>query len=244
MQRIDVSGAWRYETDEEDVGREQKFYARTLTGEGFHLPGSASENGVGIPFDASRYTFKEIIRAPRERYEYIGPLWLQREVEVPESFAGQEAFLSLERVNMESQLWLDGESVGRPIVELSAPHVYALPSLMPGRHVLTLRLDNRPLMTNGTWASGYSVDTQGYWIGVAGCMELSCAPAWRLDGAEIFPDETGVTAQLMMVSTLHMPPALAEGVVTLTATAPNGRTLPPQTTPVKLFTHRQRVACR
>ena len=54
MQRIDVSGAWRYETDEEDVGREQKFYARTLTGEGFHLPGSASENGVGIPFDASR----------------------------------------------------------------------------------------------------------------------------------------------------------------------------------------------
>ena len=87
---------------------------------------------MGIPFDASRYTFKEIIRAPRERYEYIGPLWLQREVEVPESFAGQEAFLSLERVNMESQLWLDGESVGRPIVELSAPHVYALPSLMPG----------------------------------------------------------------------------------------------------------------
>ena len=110
--------------------------------------------------------------------------------------------------------------------------------------MLTLRLDNRPLITNGTWASGYSVDTQGYWIGVAGCMELSCAPAWRLDGAEIFPDETGVTAQLMMVSTLHMPPTLAEGVVTLTATAPNGRTLPPQTTPVKLFTHRQRVACR
>ena len=244
MQRIDLSGAWRYETDEADVGREQKFYAHTLTGEGFHLPGSASENGVGVPFDASRYTFKEIIRAPRERYEYIGPLWLQREVDIPESFAGQEAFLSLERVNMESQLWLDGESVGRPIVELSAPHVYALPSLMPGRHVLTLRLDNRPLMTNGTWSSGYSVDTQGYWIGVAGRMELVCAPAWRLDGAEIFPDETGVTAQLIMVSTLHMPPALAEGVVTLTATAPDGRTLPPQTTPVKLFTHRQRVACR
>lgn len=244
MKNIDISGVWRYETDPEDRGRAERFFARTLTGEGFRLPGSVCENRVGTPFDASRYTFREIIRAPRERYEYVGPLWLQREVDVPERFAGQDAFLFLERVNMESQLWLDGKPVGRPIVELSAPHVYTLLHLTPGRHTLTLRLDNRPLITNGTWASGYSVDTQGYWIGVAGKMELCSKPVWRVEDAAIFPDETGITVQSLVVSDLHSPPALATGKITLSVITPDGRALPPQTTEAKLFTHRQRVACR
>lgn len=244
MKNIDISGVWRYETDPKDMGRTQRFFARTLTGEGFHLPGSACENHVGTPFDVARYTFWEIICAPRERYEYIGPRWLQREVDVPKRFEGQDTFLFLERVNMESQLWLDGEPVGLPVVELSAPHVYVLPRLTPGRHTLTLRLDNCPLITNGTWASGYSVDTQGYWIGMIGKMELYCKPIWKVEDAAIFPDETGIIVQSLVMSDLHSPPALVTGKLTLSVITPDGRTLPPQTTEAKLFTHRQMVACR
>ena len=43
-------------------------------------------------------------------------------------------------------------------------------------HTLTLRLDNRDLLSLGDMASGYSPDTQDYWIGVAGRIELQICP--------------------------------------------------------------------
>lgn len=240
MNSISLTGAWRYETDPEDTGRARKLYTRPLTQEGFHLPGSACENQVGHPFRASEHTFREIIRSPHERYEYIGPMWLQREVELPDLGEHQLA-LYLERVNMASELWVDGEPVGRQIISLSTPHTYLLPPLQAGTHTLTLRLDNRPLVTNGTWASGYSVDTQGYWIGVAGRVELQVLPRWRVERLGAYPTENGMDVELFVYTDIHQPGTLLPGMVTLRVTEPDGTPLPPVSMPVTLFTRQQRM---
>lgn len=244
MTTIDLSGLWRYETDPEDTGVQREVYRRPLKETGFRLPGSACENRVGTAFDPAQHPFSAIIRAPRERFEYIGPLWLQREFVFPEEAAGQDVTLLLERVNMASDLWVDGKKAGRRIISLSAPHAYALPALAPGKHTLTLRLDNRELISNGDWASAYSIDTQGFWIGVAGRIELQCRPCWHIARVDVFPDETGAEVHLIAATDLHVPAVLAEGKATLYAVAPDGTQLPAVTVPVGLFTRRQRVVCR
>ena len=122
MNTIDLRGAWRWETDENDIGISQKFFDRKLKNDGFKLPGSTCENSVGKKQEYFDELTKEAARAPRERYEYVGALWLQREIDIPAELEGKSIRLFLERVNIASELWLDGEKIGRQIIELSAPH--------------------------------------------------------------------------------------------------------------------------
>ena len=160
MKILDLRETWRCRTDEAAC-----FTAPDGRWEGspFVLPGSACENGIGTPLHYTGETDPDTLRAPRQRYAYLAPLWLQREVDIPADFAGQAVTLFLERVNMASRLWVDDLEIGRQIVELSAPHIYDLTGkLTPGRHTLTLRLDNRDLLSLGDMASGYSPDTQDY----------------------------------------------------------------------------------
>ncbi len=244
MMVLDLSGAWRYETDPGDSGLARGLQGGALAGAGFALPGSASENRVGTPFDAGAHTFREIIRAPHERYETVGPLWLSREIDVPQAFAGQDAELYLERVNVSSRVFVDGQPCGRESLGLSAPHVHALRGLAPGRHTLTLRLDNRDLITGGGWASGYSIDTQGMWIGVAGRIELRAKPRLRIERMDVFPDAAGIDVHVIACSGIHTPQTLLEGSLMLQAVAPDGTALPEIAVPVTLFTSRQRITCR
>ena len=88
MNVIDLSGSWRYRTDEKDEGIAAGYACDTFSDDGFMLPGSACENKVGVKREYCGELNKDTVRAPRERYEYIGPLWLQRDVEIPENFTG------------------------------------------------------------------------------------------------------------------------------------------------------------
>ena len=47
MQKIDLTGIWRYEKDETNIGIDEKFYLRSLKHNGFVLPGSCCGNGIG-----------------------------------------------------------------------------------------------------------------------------------------------------------------------------------------------------
>jgi hypothetical protein len=58
----------------------------------------------------------------REHY-YIGPAWYQREIDVPENWAGSPLRLKLERVIWESRVWVDDREIGS-CDSLAAPHVY------------------------------------------------------------------------------------------------------------------------
>ena len=240
--KIDLSGIWRYETDLENSGIDKRFFERELNGGDFKLPGSACENGIGTA--AKEYTelCAESVKCLRERFEYIGPLWLSREIDVPESFKDKRITLSLERVNMSSMLWVDGKSAGRGIIELSVPHRYDLTGLLtPGRHRLTLRLDNSNLLNIHTMASGYSNDTQGYWCGVAGRAEITAESKTHIASLQVHPRENGFDVKAVVTGTCREPNKSCEAVITLMPTAPDGRELRADTHKVRLFTSRQIV---
>lgn len=206
MKIIDLSGDWFYKTDYDDIGITEKYYEQSFELGGFNLPGSSCENGIGKKQKYYDGISKESIRAPRERYEYIAPLWLQKEIIVPEEFCGKSARLFLERVNIASDLWIDGKKIGRQIIELSAPHIYEITGgITPGKHILTIRTDNRNLLNIDTMASGYSIDTQGYWNGIIGRMELQCEDIFHIESIQVYPKKDGIDIRVVETSDVYSP---------------------------------------
>ncbi len=240
MKTIDLSGNWSYRTDYDDLGTQKEYYKDIFEPGGFILPGSACENGVGKKQEYYNEMSKEAVRAPRERYEYIAPLWLQREVDIPEEFEGKHIRLFLERVNIASELWVDGKKIDRQIIELSAPHIYNLTGkLTAGKHIFTLRIDNRNLLNIDTMASGYSIDTQGYWNGIIGIMELQCEDIFHLENIQVYPKENGINIRLIEVSDVHSPFERRNAEIELSVTAPDGRAFETKRFSRELFNSRQ-----
>ena len=206
MKKLEISGNWNYKTDAEDYGVQNGWFTMEFKENPFVLPGSACENRVGVKQEYYDELTNESIRAPRERYEYIAPLWLQKKVTIPNEWEGKNIFLFLERVNIASGLWIDDKQIGRQIIDLSTPHIYRLPEdLCGGTHLLTLRIDNRNLINMDVMASGYSVDTQGYWNGVIGRMELICEEVFHIDDVQIYPDEKGLDIRGVFTGDVHSP---------------------------------------
>lgn len=226
MKSIDLRGIWRYETDESDIGITEGFFKRPLESDGFVLPGSTCDNKIGKKQEYYSELNKDTVRAPRERYEYIGALWLQREIEIPSEWDGKCVTLFLERVNIASDLWIDGVKIDRQIIELSAPHIYRLTKrVKSGKHTLTLRIDNRNLLSLDTMASGYSVDTQGYWNGVIGKIELRCEEVYHLENIQVYPDSNGVDVKMTVTSDIYSPEKQGSAKLEISVVSPSGATL-------------------
>lgn len=240
MEILDLSGSWSYRTDYQDNGITDGYCREKFESDGFMLPGSACENGIGKKQEYYYEPSKEALRAPRERYEYVAPLWLQREVEVPEGFAGKHIRLFLERVNIASELWIDGEKAGRQIIGLSVPHIHNLTGkLSAGKHIFTLRIDNRDLLNMGTMASGYSIDTQGYWNGITGRVELQCEDIFHLENIQVYPKKNGIDIRLVVTGDVHLPFERQNAQIEISVTAPDGKELGKKRFPCRLFNSRQ-----
>lgn len=222
MKVIDLKGVWKYKTDEDDCGVGREYYKSMVVDGDFNVPGTTCSNMIGRKQEYYDVITKENVRAPREKYEYIAPLWLTREIEIPEDFAGKCIRLFIERANMASELWIDGEKAARQIIELSAPHIYNISGIKPGKHTLTLRLDNRNLLNIGDMASGYSVDTQGYWNGIIGRIEIQCEEMIHLENIQVYPDETGINIKLTQTSDVYSPMNKKNGVIEINVTTPDG----------------------
>jgi len=127
---------------------------------------------------------------------YLGAAWYQRDFQIPAAWQGRRFQLFLERPHWQTAVWVDGQSFP-PNDSLVAPHVTDLGLLRPGRHVLTIRIDNRTqLPALGHLVDGHSVsDALGAtWNGVAGRIELiATAPVW-IEDAQAFPDVTNKSA--------------------------------------------------
>ncbi len=229
MTTIDISGKWLYEADPENIGKQNKWYDRRLANDGFALPGSACENGVGTPCahpDENTQMNYEAVRTLRPRFDYVGALWLQREIEIGKDFENKHVTLFLERVNIASELWLDGVKIARQIVELSAPHIYDLTGkITAGKHTLTLRIDNSNLLNLDIMASGYSVDTQSVWLGIIGKIELRAEEIFHMENIQVFPEENTAKVQITACSDCTAPHDKKTVSVTLQAVSPSGEAL-------------------
>ena len=114
---------------------------------------------------------------------YVGAAWFTREIELPESLEGNVLILRLERAHWTTAVWWDGQALGSRD-SLSVPHEYTIGTLgaagggegtrgiAPGKHRITIRVDNRLLHNVGPNAHSVSDHTQGNWNGIIGRIEL------------------------------------------------------------------------
>jgi len=202
-----LEGAWRFQLDRADNGEKQHWAETKLPGR-VHLPGSLPAQGIGddvstnTPWtgsirDRSFFTAPEFapyresgsVKVPfwltPEKY-YAGAAWFQRDFSVPESWRSQRVVLTLERPHWETRVWVDGKIFGTND-SLGAPHEYDLGVLAPGRHTLTVRVDNRRIVDVGENANSISDHSQGNWNGIAGEISLRSTPLVWIGDLQVYP---------------------------------------------------------
>jgi hypothetical protein len=184
------------------------------------LPGSLQEQGYGNDVDIhTKWTVEQMGRtwynAPEyDKYRqsgniklpfwltpkkhYVGAAWYQREINIPKHWADKSVLLELERTHWETALFIDGNRVGN-LNSLSTPHRYELKGLKSGKHILTLRVDNRVHIPVGIDAHSVSDHTQSNWNGIIGNISLTVKPAVYINDVQIYPDVTKRQAEVRVV---------------------------------------------
>jgi beta-galactosidase/beta-glucuronidase len=186
---ISLSGTWKFQLDNKDIGTKEKWFNRALN-DSVRLPGTTDENRKGILQDE-----KPTDRLARAWF-WKGAAWYQREVTIPQSWAGKRITLFFER-SKNSRVWVNDLFCGRED-SLSAPHVFDVTKAMTtGTHTITVLVDNAKLPPVGP---AHAVDerTQTNWNGIVGRMELrATAPVW-IEDVQVFPDVSNNCARVRM----------------------------------------------
>ena len=205
-----LAGEWQFALDRDDAGLRDEWFGRDLTGAGtILLPGILQSQGYGDPIsidtpwvlslydrhwylrdDYRPYTVPGHVKVPflcQPPRHYLGAAWYQRDIEIPPDWQGRRVELTLERPRWKTTVWLDEREIGSQD-SLCAPHVYDLRAVAPGKHRLTIRVDNRMQMRYRPDAHSVSDSLGSSWNGIAGQIELSAtSPVW-IDDAQVFPD--------------------------------------------------------
>lgn len=184
---LPLAGTWRFQLDAGDTGVSGKWFARKLDDE-VRLPGTTDENHKGI-----RHDERPTDRLMRPWF-WKGPAWYQRDVSIPDSWAGKRITLFLER-SKNTRLWVDETFRGHEDT-LSAPQVFDVTKAMtPGQHSLTILVDNSKLPPVGP---AHAVDerTQTNWNGIVGKMDLRATdPVW-IEDVQVYPDAANKLARV------------------------------------------------
>lgn len=175
---ISLAGEWRFEIAPADA----PVFRKEPSGK-IHLPGTMDDAGLG-PVNTNAPT----LEGPSRLRNYAGPAWYQRDIEIPESWKGKDITLFLERCRWVTSVWLDDRPLGTRD-SLIAPHVYDLGTdVSPGKHRLTLCVDNSVKLDMGRFVSALFGGTWGNMNGIIGRIELSARPPVHLDDVQVYPD--------------------------------------------------------
>lgn len=205
---IDLSGEWRFALDPENELLQAEPEAWNFP-DVIRLPGMVTAQGFGerpsletawtgdtwrhpemFPEfqEADNFKFPFFLQPPRY---YVGAAWYQREIQIPSDWEGSDVWLHLERPHWHTTAWINGVKKGGGEA-LGTPHDILLGDLAPGRHTLTLLIDNSLDTVNpGPSAHSVSDHTQGNWNGSVGAIELRRRFADRIDDFQVFPHNDG-----------------------------------------------------
>lgn len=147
-----------------------------------NLPGSLAENGLGCQTTGSDFG----ILTPE--FKYVGKAWYSRDIEIPSEWASKEIEVFLERVLWESRIYIDGKDHGSRQDALGTPHVHRLGKVPPGKHKLTVEVNNEMIHNIGDKGHAYGEYTQSLWNGIVGRMEISAHDLVRIESLRTFPD--------------------------------------------------------
>jgi beta-galactosidase/beta-glucuronidase len=159
---LDLAGAWRFRMDPRDEGERQRWFEKTLP-EIVRLPGSMMENHKGdrvtaqTRWTASIYDSSWFFDPRMAKYRrpdnlkipfwltpptyYVGAAWYQKTIQIPAAWTKRHIVLYLERPHSETTVWLDDKMIGQQYGFCTAQEFDL--KVTPGRHTLTLRIDNR-----------------------------------------------------------------------------------------------------
>ena len=166
---IDLAGRWR-------MGFDSAQYNYAVT-----LPGTTDTNGLGEPCADKT----ETTRLSR-RFSYKGQAWYNTSFDVPADSLSWT--LILERTKL-TRVYVDGKYVGTSN-NISTPQRFALDTLAPGRHDLTIVVDNSKGVPEQIYGNShaYTEDTQTNWNGIIGniCLIAGKEPA-KVRPAKVHP---------------------------------------------------------
>lgn len=207
---IDLAGTWLFQTDSLDLGISEQWYSTKLK-EKVKLPGSMTTNGKGnditvhTPWtgeivDSSWFTQPQYAKYRKqgnikipfwlqpEKY-YKGAAWYQKSVTVPASWKGEWSELFIERSHWETTVWVDDTRIGMEN-SLGTAHVFQLKGrLTPGKHMITVRIDNRVKDFNvGMNSHSITDHTQTNWNGMVGALQLRLRPKIYVSDLQLYPD--------------------------------------------------------
>jgi hypothetical protein len=214
-----LAGLWRFSLDREDTGIAQSWFLRDLsTTTQISLPGILQTQGYGddilaetqfvaaLPRDMAWYKLPqyaayttpghvEVPYLSQPAKHYLGVAWYQREVEIPTVWRGKRVGLTLERTRWQTTVYLDEREIGS-CHSLIAPHDFDLGTLAPGKHRLSIRIDNRMILPYRPDGHSVSDGEGGTWNGIVGRIELAAtSPGW-IEDAQVYPNVAGKSAQI------------------------------------------------
>jgi hypothetical protein len=187
---IPLEGTWRFRLDAEKAGAALGWHAQRFEGDVIFLPGSTDQGGFGLKTAGAA---KGWLSRP---FVYEGPAWYQRDVVVPDAWRGKRLELFLERPHWETKVWLDGKEAGTRN-SLATPHVYDLGlGIEPGRHTITICVDNTYKIEVGRNAHSVTEHTQTNWNGIVGKLELRATDAVWIGQVHITPQTAAKAARV------------------------------------------------
>ena len=176
-QPISLAGEWRFEIADTNAPA----FARELPGK-IRLPGTMDDAGLG-----PKNTKAPTLEGPYRLYDYAGPAWYQRDLDVPAAWQGQRVTLFLERCRWVTSVWLDDRYIGTQD-SLIAPHFYDFGTgVAPGKHRLTICVDNTVKINLGRFVSALFGGTWGNMNGIVGRIELGATPPVWIDDVQVYP---------------------------------------------------------
>lgn len=204
--RISLAGKWKFALDPTDEGLHKKWFLGNLTDtylgnilfdvntlgdrtfipslpHDIYLPTTTDIAGFGMPDDNPWIYYLQ------RKHKYIGPSWFQCVVDIPESWNGYSTALFLERVKWQSRVWVDGKEVrGGSKDGLVTSHQHDLGTLKPGKHLISIRVDNRMIHPIGDKGHNYTELTESIWNGIVGKIELQRKTPVSVQSIAFFPN--------------------------------------------------------
>jgi hypothetical protein len=177
---IDLAGTWQIKLDANNE-MVLKYPERCTTSGIIELPASLAEKGFGYRTAGSDFG----VLTPE--YKYVGQAWYSREIEVPTSWKNKDIEIFLERVLWESRVIIDGKELSRQDA-LGTPHFHKIGRLTPGKHTLTIVVDNNMIHNIGDKGHAYGAYTQSIWNGIVGRMEMRAFDPVRIVSVKTYPD--------------------------------------------------------
>jgi hypothetical protein len=208
-QTISLTGKWRFAIDRNDIGITQKWFNNALS-DAINLPGSITENMKGddvtlqTKWTGSIYDSSFFFRPSLAKYRqpgnlkipfwltpnknYVGAAWYQRDIDIPANWNKKRITLFLERCHFYTRVWVDGKEVGSSN-SLVTPHEFDIALLSPGKHTITIRIDNSiKVMNVGPDSNSVTDHTQTNWNGIVGKLLLKAGSPVYIDNIQIYPD--------------------------------------------------------